>query len=110
MAKDGQQKQPVVAICLEPQCQSIGMTSKKNPSNTVASNVCPASNLNSTLEWIKKNLNQQGFGPIFNTFTQKITMTKELIREAFWQSTQAFIEAEKNGVAYTDWHPVFGIL
>ena len=37
-------------------------------------------------------------------------MTKELIREAFWQSTQAFFEAAKNGVPYTDWHPVFGIL
>jgi ABC-type methionine transport system permease subunit len=48
--------------------------------------------------------------PVFHTTTQEITMTKTLIREAFWQSTQAFIEAAKNGVAYTDWHPVFGIL
>jgi hypothetical protein len=37
-------------------------------------------------------------------------MTKTLIHEAFWQSTQAFIDAAKNGVLYTDWHPVFGIL
>jgi hypothetical protein len=41
---------------------------------------------------------------------QEQTMTKELIREAFWQSTQAFIEASKNNILYTDWHPVFGIL
>ena len=31
-------------------------------------------------------------------------------REGHWQSMQASIEAAKNGVAYTDWHPVFGIL
>jgi len=35
-------------------------------------------------------------------------MTKSLIREAFWQSTQAFFAAEVD--TYTDWHPVFGIL
>jgi hypothetical protein len=35
-------------------------------------------------------------------------MTEALIREAFWQSMQAFIEAEID--SYTDWHPVFGIL
>ena len=35
-------------------------------------------------------------------------MTKALIREAFWQSTQAFLAAEVG--SYTDWHPVFGIL
>ena len=35
-------------------------------------------------------------------------MTEALIREAFWQSTRAFIEAPIG--SYTDWHPVFGIL
>ena len=37
-------------------------------------------------------------------------MTKALIREAYWQSMQALIEANNNQVSYTDWHPVFGIL
>lgn len=32
------------------------------------------------------------------------------IREAYWQSMQALIEAAKNNILYTDWHPVFGIL
>jgi len=36
-------------------------------------------------------------------------MSQTLIREAYWQSMQALIEAAKNGIPYTDWHPVFGI-
>jgi hypothetical protein len=34
----------------------------------------------------------------------------DLIREAYWQSMQALIEAYKNDIPYADWHPVFGIL
>jgi hypothetical protein len=37
-------------------------------------------------------------------------MTQTLVRETHWQSMQALIEASNNGVSYSDWHPVFGIL
>jgi hypothetical protein len=35
-------------------------------------------------------------------------MIEALIREAYWQSMQAYLSAEVG--TYTDWHPVFGIL
>ena len=37
-------------------------------------------------------------------------MSQTLTNKAHWQSMQALIEAAKNGIPYTDWHPVFGIL
>ena len=37
-------------------------------------------------------------------------MDKKLICDAYWQSIRALIEAANNGIVYTDWHPVFGIL
>ena len=37
-------------------------------------------------------------------------MNQILIREAYWQSLQALIQAAKDEAPYTDWHSVFGIL
>jgi len=37
-------------------------------------------------------------------------MSQTLIREAYWQSMEAFIKAINNDVSFTHWHPVFGIL
>jgi hypothetical protein len=45
--------------------------------------------------------------PSFNNYIGEFMIDK-LIREAYWQSMQAFLSAEVD--SYTDWHPVFGIL
>jgi hypothetical protein len=37
-------------------------------------------------------------------------MTQKLINDARWHSLQALLEAAREDHAYTDWHPVFGIL
>lgn len=37
-------------------------------------------------------------------------MNQTIIREAYWQSMRALIEAKNNEVSFTHWHPIFGIL
>lgn len=37
-------------------------------------------------------------------------MTQKFMNNAVWHSLQALLEAAREDRAYTDWHPVHGIL